>query len=41
MEAAARAEATAARCETLLAKLEYVAMMTDVDIDEEEEAYAQ
>lgn len=41
MEATARAEAAAARCEALLAKLEYVAMMTDVEIDEEDEEYAQ
>lgn len=41
MEATARAEAAAARCEALLAKLEYVAMMTDVEIDEEGEENAQ
>ena len=41
MEAAARAEAAAARCEALLAQLEYVAMMTDVEIDEEGEENAQ
>lgn len=41
LKATARAEAAAARCEALLAKLEYVAMMTDVDIDEEDEENAQ
>ena len=41
LKAAARAEAAATRCERIAALLEYVAMMTDVEIDEEGEEYAQ